>query len=264
MARLQLFEIGDQAWCPRAIRDGTTDYLRFVIEQSRPYAAIAPRLGAAIARTNTTRLVDLCSGGAGPWPDLLDDLAVEDKSPTVTLTDLYPNVEAFGRTKRRASGRVDFRAEPVDATRVPADLPGFRTLFSAFHHFAPERALQVLRDAVDHRQPIAAFEATQRRPVALLAMLLTPLIVLLVTPLIRPFRWSRLLLTYAVPIIPLVVMVDGLVSCLRTYSPDELRELTAALGDADYSWEIGEAPIPGSPIAATFLIGTPRVDEGRA
>jgi hypothetical protein len=36
------------------------------------------------------------------------------------------------------------------------------------------------------------------------------------TPWIRPFRWSRLLWTYVVPIIPAVLLFDGIVSCLRT------------------------------------------------
>src|SRR5450759_4223616 len=36
------------------------------------------------------------------------------------------------------------------------------------------------------------------------------------TPWIRPFRWSRLLWTYLIPIIPLVFLFDGVVSCHRT------------------------------------------------
>ncbi|HEV2667545.1 MAG TPA: hypothetical protein VG324_21700, partial [Blastocatellia bacterium] len=83
------------------------------------------------------------------------------------------------------------------------------------------------------------------------------LIVLLVTPLIRPFRWSRLFWTYALPLVPLIVLWDGAVSCLRTYSPAELRELTNGLGDGDYLWESGEEKHPRSPIPVTYLIGYP-------
>jgi hypothetical protein len=67
-----------------------------------------------------------------------------------------------------------------------------------------------------------------------------------------------LLWTYLVPIIPLVLLFDGVVSCLRTYRPQELRELIEKLTAAEYQWEsgeysraIGEAPI-------TYLIGYPR------
>jgi hypothetical protein len=73
---------------------------------------------------------------------------------------------------------------------------------------------------------------TARTPAATLGMLGAPLITLAVTPAIRPFRWSRLFWTYLVPAVPAVVLFDGVVSCLRTYTPGELRALTRGL-DAD-------------------------------
>jgi hypothetical protein len=80
--------------------------------------------------------------------------------------------------------------------------------------------------------------------------------VLLVTPFIRPFRWSRLFWTYLVPVVPLVSLFDGLVSCLRTYSIQELRELTEDLGANNYRWNVGELKGKG-PIPITYLIGFP-------
>src|SRR4029077_12135205 len=124
-------------------------------------------------------------------------------------------------------------------TRVPGELTGFRTIFSAFHHFRPEQACAVLADAVHKRQGVAVFEGTQRSVLALLLMLLVPLMVLLVTPFIRPFRWSRLLWTYLIPLMPLTALFDGLVSCLRTYSVEELRDLAARLETNEYDWDIG-------------------------
>jgi len=91
----------------------------------------------------------------------------------------------------------------------------------------------------------------------MLAMLLVPLMVLLTTPFIRPFRWSRLLWTYLIPVVPLVSLFDGLVSCLRTYSVAELRELVEGLEADDYQWEIGEVKSKANPIPVTYLIGVP-------
>ena len=44
-------------------------------------------------------------------------------------------------------------------------------------------------------------------------------IVLLVTPLIRPFTLSRILWTYLLPLVPLTCWWDGIVSQLRAYTP---------------------------------------------
>ncbi len=258
MKRLHLIEIHDQEWCPRTIRDAETDYLQFTIAATKPYAAMVPILASALQRPGTRQVLDLCSGAAGPWLWLHPVLAGRGVSVSVCLTDKYPNMGVFGRLNRLSHPGISFHPHPVDATRVPGELPGFRTMFSAFHHFRPEQACAVLADAIQKREGIAVFEGTHRSVLALLLMLLVPLMVLLLTPFIRPFRWSRLLWTYLIPLVPLVVLFDGLVSCLRTYTVEELRDLTARLNANDYHWDIGTVKSKASPIPITYLIGVPK------
>ena len=176
---------------------------------------------------------------------------------SVCLTDKYPNLEGFERASRLTNQVISYHLQPVDPTQVPGGLLGFRTLFTAFHHFSPEQACAILADAVREREGIAVFEATQRRPLALLLTLLAPLVVLAMTPVIRPFRWSRLLWTYLVPLVPLVTVFDGLVSCLRTYNVQDLHDLTTRLGTNDYHWDIGTVKNKTTPIPITYLIGVP-------
>jgi hypothetical protein len=85
---------------------------------------------------------------------------------------------------------------------VPARLAGFRTLFTAFHHFRPADARAILAAAVRDRQGIAIAEASSRSAAALAMMALVPLAVWALTLAIRPFRWSWLFWTYLVPVIP--------------------------------------------------------------
>jgi hypothetical protein len=184
-------------------------------------------------------------------------LAKQGVSVAVRLSDKYPNTDAFKRASHLTPDAISYHPQPVDATQVPGELPGFRTMFTAFHHFRPEQARAVLADAVRQRQGIGVFEATQRRALVLLLTLPAPLAVLVVTPFIRPFRWSRLLWTYLIPLVPLVTLFDGLVSCLRTYSIEELRELVGRLDANDYVWEIGTVKSKSSPIPITYLIGVP-------
>lgn len=257
MKRLHLIEIHDQDWCPRTVRDGATDYLQFVIATTKSYAAMVPILASALQRTGTRQVLDLCSGAAGPWLWLQPVLAERAVSVSVCLTDKYPNLDAFRHSNHLMHHSISYHQQSVDATRVPEELTGFRTIFSAFHHFRPEQACAVLADAVHKRQGIAVFEGTQHSVLALLLMLLVPLMVLLMTPFIRPFRWSRLLWTYLIPVMPFIVLFDGLVSCLRTYSVEELRDLTARLDANDYHWDIGTVKSTAGPIPITYLIGVP-------
>ena len=256
MKRLHLIEIHDQDWCPRAVRDAETDCLQFAIATTKLYAAMVPILATALQRTGTRQILDLCSGGAGPWPWLHPALAGRGVSVSVCLTDKYPNRAALGRAGGRTEPGIRYHPESVDATR-PGELPGFRTMFTAFHHFRPEQACALLADAVRMRQGIAVFEATERSVTALLVALLVPLMVLVMTPFLRPFRWSRLFWTYVVPLVPLVALFDGLISCLRAYSVEELQELTASLGAKDYHWDIGTLRQGRVRVPITYLIGVP-------
>jgi len=261
--RRHLFEWEDQPWFPAVIRDAGTGYLRFVAERSGQAEHLAPVLREQLGRLRERRVVDLCSGGGGPLLAILEALEASGDAPVdATLTDLYPTPGQLEPLAARLPGRVAVASEPVDARRVPAHLPGLRTLFSAFHHFRPDDARGILRSAVRDRQPIAVVEVVSRRPLALLGILFAPLATLLAVPLLRPFRWAWLPLTYLVPVIPLFVLWDGFVSCLRCYDPAELEALAREAGGDGYRWEVREVPLGAVPVPATVLLGWPEEPGG--
>lgn len=256
MRRVHAFELEDQPWLPRFLRNYATDFLQFVVELGDSYAPAVPLLRRGLDVCGTDRVVDLGSGGGGPWPGLLARVRGDGLPVRVLLTDLYPSREAGERVRRAAVDGLEYHPEPVDAMRIPAELDGFRTLFTALHHFRPAEVRAILADTARSRQGFGAFELTERSVRGVLATALSPLLVLLLTPWLRPFRPSRLFWTYVVPAVPLVVLWDGLVSCLRTYTPGELRTLAESLGADGYVWEAGS--VRGrAPVPVTYLFGRP-------
>ncbi|ADO73879.1 conserved uncharacterized protein [Stigmatella aurantiaca DW4/3-1] len=110
-------------------------------------------------------------------------------------------------------------------------------------HFAPLHKVpqHVLRrtdtaDAQAQRVPIGVFEVVERSARGVLSCLFIPMLVLLFTPLLRPLTLSRLLLTYDLPVLPLALFWDGLISALRAHRPDELRDMTESFAQAEYTW----------------------------
>jgi len=257
MARLHLFEIIDQAWCPRVVREGVTDYLKVIAGLGNPYRLVLPQLRDALEALGTRAVVDLGSGSGGPWPELERALREDHGCPVeVTLTDLHPNPRAAEPSD--GGPRIRRSAEAVDAQRVPAHMEGLRTMFSVFHHFRPAEARAILADAVAADRGIAVFEMTHRSLPSVLGMFMTPILAVLATPFVRPFSWARLALTYLVPVIPLVTTFDGVVSCLRTYSPAELLDLSRGLGGLRYRWQAGQVRSSAPAfIPVSYLIGTP-------
>jgi hypothetical protein len=257
MARIHAFEFEDQAWFPGLVREYMTDFLSHMGGWSKlPYVPFTERLAEAMQRTGDARVVDLCSGGGGPALVIARDLGERLARPVeLVLTDLYPSPSR--RQHASLPQWATFEARAIDAQHVPADLSGFRLVCNGFHHLKPAQAQACLLDAVKQRRGVALVELAQRSPLSMLQIALGTLTQLVVTPFIKPFRWSRLLLTYALPIVPLCTLWDGIVSCLRVYDPEDMRRLIAALPPSDYRWEYGRLRAHPLPSEVTYLIGVP-------
>ncbi len=254
MGRIHLFEFEDQSWFPDFLRNYGTDFLQFLSNGTKMYRPIIPVLKDGLAKAGTNGIIDLGSGGGGGLIWLNEELKKEVPDLKITLTDFYPNISAFEYTKSK-SDNFEFIDSPVDARDVPNDLNGLRTQFLSFHHFKREDAKQILQNAVDSGSSIAIFEAQERSFPSILAMIFSPITVWLTTLFIRPFKIGRVLFTYLIPIVPLFVLWDGVVSCLRTYSVDEMKALTGELRNAEhYEWEIQR--IKSGPGVILYLLGS--------
>ncbi len=259
MERVQLFEFEDLPWFPQVVRECMTDFLSFLGQRGRAvYGGFAARLSVALRATGDDTILDLCSGGGGPALTIAELLREQMDLPlNVVLTDLYPNLPRLERARAEGRGQVTYQQAPVDATTVPASLPGFRLMCNAFHHLPPDAARKCLADAVAQRRGIALVEMVDRSATSVFGVTFGTSTMLAVTPFIRPLRASRLFLTYVLPVVPLCTWWDGVVSCLRAYSPEELTRLVAALPDNDYVWDIGRLPVTGAPTSLVYLIGRP-------
>ena len=257
--RLRLFEFEDLPWFPAVIRAGMMDYLRFMISELGIYRPVAPLLAAALRRTGHTHLLELGAGAGGGTETVLAALRAHAvPAATILLTDLYPQPAAWADVARRTGGAIRGLPTPVDALGVPAGLPGFRVVFSAFHHFAPPQAAALLRDAVAGGVGVGVFEGAAKSWLEIgLALTVLPVAQLLLTPFFRPFRVSRLVFTYLLPVIPLATMWDGTVSILRMYPPAQLLALAALADPAGrYHWQTGQLRRWWGP-RVTYLIGVP-------
>lgn len=255
MARLHLFELEDLPWLPARLRGWVVDQLSFIEELVGAYRPIVPIVEELLAATGASRVVDLCSGsGAAPalLKRTLDERGVRCE---VVLTDLYPNLEAFRRREAEGVLHVD---EPVDATRVPRELVGVRTLFNALHHLPPPAARALLEDAAEQGQPVVVVETVGRSLRAVLLVCAITLGSFAFAPFVKPFSLGRLFFTYALPAVPFIVFFDGMVSCLRVYSPRELHEMTRHIRKERYTFEVLRPKVPWVPLRHLVFVGRPR------
>jgi hypothetical protein len=256
MPRIHFFEFGDLQWFPSFIRNYMTDFLQFLSNKTKIYKPIIPILKKGLELSGSSQIIDLASGGGGGWIWLQSELLKEIPDLKITLTDYFPNASAFDYTKKQIKN-LDYSLESVDARNVPKDLIGLRTQFLSLHHFKPNDARLILQNALDSNNAIAIFEAQERSIPSILAMIFSPISVLLTTPFIRPFKLGRILFTYLIPIVPIIVLFDGIVSSLRTYSVQEMTDIVQQLNNSDnFNWDIGK--VKSGPGVILYLLGTPK------
>jgi len=253
-----LFEFEDLAWFPNTIRESMTDYLRFLITKVDFYRPIAPLLIEGMNNSRTNQIVDLCSGGGGAIEQIRNELNEQSGMEIkIILTDKYPNTSAYQYLSAKTKGGISFIDNSVDAAYVPANLKGFRTIFSGFHHFNKLTAKSVLKNAVDANSGIGIFDGGDKNILAIIAIILVhPVAFFLFTPFFRPFRFSRLLFTYIIPVIPVCTVWDGIVSIIRLYRPNELLQIASEITSENYYWKAGKMK-SGYGLNVTFLIGYP-------
>jgi len=251
--RLQLFEFEDQRWCPAVLRNAITGYLRLAVAITQQVRPVVPALADFLPRSGETSILDLCSGSGGIARQLARGLERRGMPTRIVLSDLYPDTAAFREIANDSGGMIEFRTAPLDATAVPAELEGLRTVFNAFHHFPPDDARRVLAAAAGAGRPIAVVEFIERGIVPLSGIFFSPILMLFLAPFLRPLCWQALFFVYLVPIVPLMIFWDGLVSWLRVYSLDELRAMAESVAVPGYEWEAGHWR--AGPVRVTYLMG---------
>ncbi|HLF34712.1 MAG TPA: hypothetical protein VI583_10755 [Cyclobacteriaceae bacterium] len=239
MRRIHLFEFEDLPWFPSMLRNYMTDFLQFGANAFNVYKDLVPVISEIMKKLGKNTIIDLGSGGGGGWLRLEQQLKPHISGLQILLTDQFPNIPAFERTVKQDPEVFKYHPGPVDARNVPSDLAGIRTLFLSLHHFRYEDARKIIQDSVTKSMPIMIVEIQQRNLFSLIPMILSPINVLLTTLFIQPFRLGRILFTYLIPIIPTVIMWDGIVSVLRTYTIKELlRMVEETENNSLFTWDI--------------------------
>jgi hypothetical protein len=256
----RLFEFEDKHWLPKNIREGMTDYLRFILNTGNFYEPVSPLIVQLLKETLSAQVIDLCSGGGGTVEQIQKNIEQEyQRSVPFVLTDQFPNINAYEFLEKKTAGKISYISVPVNSASVDSRFTGVRTIFSAFHHFDNSTGKQVIKNAVEAKQAIGIFDGGDKNIFIILAIImLHPIVFILFTPFFRPFKWNRLLFTYIIPVIPLFTIWDGIVSITRLYSPQQLLSMATCIDGTGYCWKAGKLKNKYG-MGITYLIGYPVV-----
>ena len=243
LPRLQLFEFNDLAATPAPLRDTIVESLSRALSWGRMLQGLVPYLQRFLWEASADEILDLCAGAVGPAMILAGELTRQGAQhpPRIVLTDLFPRVEDWSAARTLHPAIIDFVPEAVDATAIPDELSRgrVRTVINAFHHFTPELAEAILRDAVANSRGIFVSEAFDRNPLQFLSFAPAGLAALAANPVLaKKDRAAKAALTWLSPIALAASVWDGLVSTMRIYKEEDIRRMVAPFG-AHWRWEFG-------------------------
>lgn len=268
MKRLELFEFEDFDWLPNAIRSGVTNLIKVLHSIIGTTDVLVGILKECQRKIKFNQIIDLGSGSGGPMIAVIDKINLDckgEKSIKLFLSDKYPNGNTVRSINNLELPNVEYLEHSVDALEINSAPNGLKTMIASFHHMPPNKARQILSSAKESKAPILIYEIAENTIPVILWWLLLPvsfsiLVVmsLFLTPMVRPLTITQILLTYLIPVIPIVYAWDGQASIMRTYTKEDIKALLEHGKNDSYVWEIGGAKKSNGKKAGYYIFGYPK------
>jgi hypothetical protein len=260
MKRIHLFEFEDLPWIPGILRDSLTRMVDVLHRLLKTSDALTEILNKALLATGEKVIIDLGAGSGAVIMRSYNKLSSDHQFGEVrlVLTDLYPDKQMVDYVSRIGNKQISYHTSPIDASQVPADMAGIRTMIASFHHMSPTLARKILENASKTKQPLCILEISDNSQPKGLWWLAIPVNIissLIISILVRPLTWQQVVFTYLVPIIPIMYAWDGAVSNARTYTLEDMDILLNGLESKDYTWEKGTV---GWGFRKLYLLGLPK------
>lgn len=259
LQKILTFEFNGSAKCPDFVRESILEVLGRSIRDAKVYEALAPRFIQFCRDAEVSEVLEFAAGSGESTAIFLDAvLQTGETPPHISISDLYPMTEVMIKTCEQYPELLTVIKESVDLRHAP-ETPhhDMRMVLSAFHHFDLEMASKFLLNAQAKGKAVFIAEPFTRSLKAFLPLFLHGF-----TSLARNGLFSskdlllKFFFTFFIPLIPMCLLWDGLISMIRMYDEDAFMDIVDSLpNNGAYQWHYAEVRVP--------LGGTVSVFTGR-
>ncbi len=244
--RVHAFEFCDQSWLKGFWRETYMEGLNLLCRLGRLDRMVGPSVLKWAAASGPGPILDLASGNGEVVASIIEEARRQKVCPLkFVLSDLYPDLDGFRNLQQRYPQSVTFLSGSTDATALASilsesgSIPQPRSIHicAGFHHFRPQQAAQVMQWSARNMNGIFISEYFERSWRALMTPFISLLPLMLLPFLSGRFSLKKVGVTTLIPIVPLMIVWDGLVSILRVYRPEELEAMVPEESKKDWRWE---------------------------
>ena len=228
MKRKNFPQLMDQTWFPGHIKTLADEFLSWFVIKVNATLPFIPVFNAILDKTGSKRIIYIdLNNGAG----MESTRAFLPKEVQIETTNL--------------------RSINFDQKNVVF------ALINSLHKLNPDQVKDLFEKVAKSGNSIVAVEGNNDNWWQAIGMtIFVPLTVLMTGFFVKPFRWTRILFTYLIPILLVVIPIDGILALFKLYSPKDLEKITSGLENKAYKWESGKLD-NGRGGKIIFLKGTP-------
>ena len=230
---MRFVEFGDLSIVPDLYHVYLRRYLVFFYKVFGYYKLWVPAFSDFIANINSKKLMECCSGAGDPLV-LIDSQLNKQRFADVSflLSDIQPHSEFVDKFNKSDDARFRYIEQSIDVTKTKEEFNYPKIFINSFHHLSPVQVEGVLKENFDARNEIIIMEYVRNSFLGYLSMFVGPLVVLLTLPFIVRLKHLpvMVLFTYIIPLFPLMMLWDGVVSCKHEYSVGRLKKIIELAG----------------------------------
>lgn len=125
----------------------------------------------------------------------------------------------------------------------PSDTERILIAINHAHLISDSDLSQELKNITDYFDQVLIGEGNNKSTRQVIGMLLlSPLVALVLSPRVQPFRISRIIFTYLIPLFPLMISWDGIVALFKIRAPQIIESLARTAVPTGWKWTSGKSP----------------------
>jgi hypothetical protein len=213
-------ELEDLPYFPKSLRNFQTEFIGFVVVRFNIYEAFIKHIRSL---PHSDKMIDLCSGSGEVAVHVFKE---SNCFSHLILSDKFPNILFNDK-------QISYEPNSMDVLQMDFHSGVCYTMFNAFHHFKDEDKLKIVKKIIDTGSQSFFVEILEPSIVCFLKVLfMTTIGTFFLTPLIRPFSFKRIFLTYILPINIFTITYDGIISVFKSRTTKKYKKLFVDYGDS--------------------------------
>jgi hypothetical protein len=242
MGRKEAFQFTNQPWFPSTLRLLSDEFLDFMVTLPRANRPFLPLFDELLAHSKARALVAFDGQDGGGLVHIASEVGgPRNGELSVILTDEQWSPARVKREEALAARPVEVLTCSAREAAERFQGKGIGVYINSFHRLGRGADRAALANLVDRNLDVFVGEGNNNSLWQVVGMtVFVPTLMFLLTPFVKPFRLSRLLFTYLLPVMPFVTVWDGLAALLRLHRPEELEALAKSMGRTDYVWRAGK------------------------